>query len=105
MTEKKCGVLHGVKGSFIRTIHSFCFVLGECWAVGTKENGSEELEGSRNFSVAWMSIVIGEANARGKGIGKIAMTHLETLARVAGAKIYRLRISYRYSSLHSPRII
>jgi hypothetical protein len=37
MAEKKCGVLHGVKGSFIRTTHSFCFVSGECWAVGTKE--------------------------------------------------------------------
>jgi RimJ/RimL family protein N-acetyltransferase len=45
----------------------------------------EEPEGSGIFSVAWMSIVIGEANARGKGIGKIAMTHLENLARTAGA--------------------
>ena len=45
----------------------------------------EEPEASGIFSVAWMSIVIGEANARGKGIGKIAMTHLENLARAAGA--------------------
>ena len=37
------------------------------------------------LSVAWLSIVIGEAHARGKCLGRIAMTHLENLARAAGA--------------------
>jgi RimJ/RimL family protein N-acetyltransferase len=45
----------------------------------------EEPEGSGVFSVAWFSIVIGEAHARSKGIGKVAMMHLETLAHEAGA--------------------
>lgn len=44
-----------------------------------------ELEESTNLSVAWLAIVLGEARARGKGLGRIVMTHIETLARAAGA--------------------
>ncbi len=37
------------------------------------------------LSVAWFSIVIGAAHARGKGLGGMAMTYLENLARATGA--------------------
>lgn len=41
---------------------------------------------------AWLGIIIGEASARGRGIGKIAMDHLEEAAKNAGAKRFELGV-------------
>jgi RimJ/RimL family protein N-acetyltransferase len=56
----------------------FCIDFNECV---TKEPGT-----------AWLGITIGEASARGKGIGKIAMEHLEEAAKNAGAKRFELGV-------------
>jgi RimJ/RimL family protein N-acetyltransferase len=37
-------------------------------------------------NTAWLGIVIGEESARGRGLGRLAMEHIEELAKTLGAK-------------------
>lgn len=37
-------------------------------------------------NTAWLGLVIGEESARGRGLGRLAMLHIEELAKTLGAK-------------------
>lgn len=44
-----------------------------------------EAKVNESSSVAWLSIILGEPHARGRGVGGIVMAHIENIARTAGA--------------------
>lgn len=46
---------------------------------------SLDLEATQAPGFAWLGIVIGEESARGRGIGRKAMLHIEAMARARGA--------------------